>query len=138
MGDIASKWPQILVAIAGAAILAALPLTLSPYGISSGIVFFANVALVFSIGLILHARSLNAERMDRIEAWRELGPHERPAGMQGRQWAFRLFEEQQLRFANGAAAVAIALSAAALTLGQTGDVRQAHAEAKNSTITVAR
>ena len=99
----------------------------------------ANVALVFAIGLILHARSLSAERLDRIEAWRELSPRERPAGPHGRQWAFRLFEEQQLRFAKGAAAVAIALSAAALTLSQTGDVRQTHAEAKSPpAITVAR
>lgn len=98
----------------------------------------ANVALVFAIGLILHAKSLSAERMDRIEAWRELGAHERPAGMQGRQWAFKVFEEQQLRFAKGAAAVAIALSAAALTLSQTGDARQAHADAKIATTAVAR
>ncbi len=99
----------------------------------------ANVALVFSIALILHARHLNADRLDRIEAWRTLDAHERPAGAHGRQWAFRMFEEQQLRFAKGAAAVAIALSATALTLSQTGDVRPAHAEARISAgATVAR
>ena len=40
-----SKWPVFLAAIVGAAILAALPLGLSAYGVSTGIVYFANIAL---------------------------------------------------------------------------------------------
>lgn len=40
-----SKWPIFLAAIVGAAVLAALPLNLSAYGVSTGIVYFANIAL---------------------------------------------------------------------------------------------
>jgi branched-chain amino acid transport system permease protein len=40
-----SKWPVFLAATVGTAILAALPLGLSAYGVSTGIVYFANIAL---------------------------------------------------------------------------------------------
>jgi len=40
-----SKWLAFSAAIIGAAILAALPLGLSAYGVSTGIVYFANIAL---------------------------------------------------------------------------------------------
>ena len=40
-----SKWLAFLAAIIGAGVLAALPLGLSAYGVSTGIVYFANIAL---------------------------------------------------------------------------------------------
>ena len=40
-----SKPLAFLAAIIGAAILSALPLGLSAYGVSTGIVYFANIAL---------------------------------------------------------------------------------------------
>ena len=40
-----SKWLAFLAAIIGAGVLAALPLDLSAYGVSTGIVYFANIAL---------------------------------------------------------------------------------------------
>jgi branched-chain amino acid transport system permease protein len=45
VADTSSKWPIFLAAIIGTAILAALPLGVSAYGVSTGIVYFANIAL---------------------------------------------------------------------------------------------
>jgi hypothetical protein len=73
----------------------------------------ANVALLFSLGLIAWSQSLTDERVVLTEAWRILNPAHRPAGIGGRRWACRYLHEETLLFAKAASAVAIALSAAA-------------------------
>ena len=79
----------------------------------------ANVALLFALALMLRARQLTADRIERSEPWRALNPSERPAGAPGRRWAARTFEELLLRFAKGAAGAAIALAGSALALANT-------------------
>jgi hypothetical protein len=74
----------------------------------------ANVALLFSFGLIVWAQRLTDERIVRTEAWQMLDSAERPAGVAGRRWACRHLSDEALLFAKGAAAVAVALSASAL------------------------
>lgn len=72
--------------------------------------FGANVALLFSVGLIAWRSHLDEERIVRTEAWRALAPEERPAGEAGRRWALNSFEELALRFARASSAVAIVLA----------------------------
>jgi hypothetical protein len=47
----------------------------------------ANVALLFSLGLIAWNSRLDDERVIRTEAWHLLPPEQRPAGQAGRRWA---------------------------------------------------
>ena len=74
----------------------------------------ANVALLFSLGLIEWSQSLTDDRVVSTQAWRMLNPGQRPAGIGGRRWACRYLRDQALPFAEAASAVAAALSAAAL------------------------
>ena len=74
----------------------------------------ANVALLFSLGLIAWSQSLTDERVVSTEAWRLLSPAQRPAGIGGRRLACRHLRDEALLFAEAASAVAAALSAAAL------------------------
>lgn len=73
----------------------------------------AHVALLFSCGLIVWSDRLTEERVVWTEAWRMLQPSQRPAGWAGRRWAHRYLTDMALRFAEGASALAIALSALA-------------------------
>jgi hypothetical protein len=74
----------------------------------------ANVALLFSSGLIVWSEQLTDERVVWTEAWRMLRPSQRPAGRAGRRWAHGCLSDMALRFAEGASGLAIALSASAL------------------------
>jgi hypothetical protein len=74
----------------------------------------ANVALLFSFGLIVWSEQLTDERVVWTAAWRMLKPSQRPAGRGGRRWAHRCLSDMALRFAEGASGLAIALSASAL------------------------
>lgn len=76
----------------------------------------ANVALLFSLGLIAWSQQLTDERIVWTEAWRMLSPAERPAGVVGRRWACRHLSDEALAFAKAAAAVAAVLSASAFLL----------------------
>jgi len=76
----------------------------------------ANMALIFAVALSIYAGWLTEERIPRTEAWRATTPSERPAGFAGLRWARNHLEELVLRFAKGASAAAIALSATALVL----------------------
>jgi hypothetical protein len=73
----------------------------------------ANVALLFSLGLIAWSQSLTDERIVSTEAWRILNPAQRPAGLGGRRWACRCLRDLALLFAKDASAVAVGLAAAA-------------------------
>ena len=73
----------------------------------------AHVALLFSLGMIAWSQSLTDERVVSTEAWRLLGPGERPAGSGGRRCACSLLRDEALLFAKAASAVAAALSVSA-------------------------
>jgi hypothetical protein len=73
-----------------------------------------TVALFFSVGLVARALRLRDDRMDRIEAWRQLDPEQRPDDESGRRWARDSFEEVLLRTAKTAAQIAIGFYCAAL------------------------
>ena len=64
----------------------------------------ANVALLFSLGLIAWSQSLTDDRVVSTQAWRMLNPGQRPAGIGGRQWACRHLRDQALLFAEAASA----------------------------------
>ena len=78
------------------------------------IVIAANMALIFSLGLIVWARRLTDERIVSTQAWRILEPSQRPAGIGGRRCARLYLTEVALRFAKTSSAVAAGLSASAL------------------------
>ncbi len=82
------------------------------------IAFFigANVALLFSLGLIVWSQQLTDDRIVATEAWRMLAPSQRPGGIGGRRLARLYLSDMALQFAKAASAVAAALSASALVL----------------------
>jgi hypothetical protein len=101
-------WRAFLVA------LVALVLMVTRFQLAPAFLIGANIALLFSLGLIAWCDRLSAERIVWTEAWRMLGPNQRPAGGAGRNLAYRCLREIALRFAKAASVVAIALSASAL------------------------
>ena len=84
------------------------------YCVAGALIIAANVALIFSLGLIVWARRLTDERIASTEAWRTLKPSQRPAGIGGRRWARLYLNDVALRFAKASSAVAAGLSASAL------------------------
>ena len=76
----------------------------------------ANVALLFSLGLIVWSERLSSDRIVWTEAWQMLRPDQRPAGSAGRTGAYDCLRDLALQFAKGASAVAAALSASAFLL----------------------
>jgi len=70
----------------------------------------ANLALLFSLVLIAQTWRLDERRVARGMFWRTVPPQERPRGEAGLRMARLALEETWLRFAKGAAAVAIVLS----------------------------
>ena len=85
-------------------------------GLPAAFLIGANVALLFSVGLIAWRSLLDETQIVRTAAWRTLGPKERPAGEAGRRWALNNLEELTLRFAKASSAVAIALAGTALVM----------------------
>lgn len=84
------------------------------YQVPGAFVVAANVALIFSLGLIVWTRRLTDERIVSTQAWRILAPSQRPAGIGGRRSACLYLNEVALRFARASAAVAAGLCASAL------------------------
>ena len=102
-------WRTILVAVVAAVLIAVGPVP----GLAT-ILAGAHVALLFAIALMLWADRVSHERIARSEAWRILPSAERPAGEGGRKLAARDLRRLTLQFAEGASALAIALSGTAL------------------------
>ena len=102
-------WRAFLAALSGLILIVT-------HGIALAVAFLisANIALLFSLGLIVWSEQLNEESVVRTEPWRMLKPSQRPAGRAGRKWAYECLRDTALRFAKGASALAIALSASAL------------------------
>jgi hypothetical protein len=88
----------------------------------------ANIALAFSLGLILRAARLNEDRVTRTEPWRVLEPDQRPAGPTGQRQASDDLKGILLHNAKAAATIAIALYSSSLisSLGRE-TTRAAHA-----------
>lgn len=104
-------WRAFLVAL----IALALIVTRS-FKLAAAFLIGANVALLFSLGLIVWSERLTEQRIVWTEAWRMLKPSQRPAGRAGRRWALSCLSDVALRFAQVVSVLAIALSASALML----------------------
>ena len=99
-----------------AALIAVVLMVTRSFELAAAFLIGANVALLFSVGLIAWKSQLDEEHIVRTEAWRALGPGERPAGEGGRRWALNSLEELTLRFAKASSAVAIVLAGTALVI----------------------
>jgi hypothetical protein len=104
-------WRAIL-----AALIAAVLMITRTVELAAAFLLGANIALLFSVGLIAWTSQLDEEQIVRTEAWRMLGPEEQPAGRAGRRCALANLEEMALRFAKASSAIAIALTGAVLVL----------------------
>ena len=87
-------WRAFLVAL----IALALIVTRS-FELAAAFLIGANVALLFSLGLIVWSERLTEQRIVWTEAWRMLKPSQRPAGRAGRRWALSCLSDVALRFA---------------------------------------
>ena len=92
----------------------------------------ANIALVFSLGLVLRAACLREDRIERTEVWRILRPQERPIGDAGRRSARDDLQELLLRFAQAAAGIAIVLYTTSLLISLNAQSRSLHAVVTSS------
>jgi hypothetical protein len=104
-------WRAILAAVAAVVLMFT-----ESFELTAAVLIGANMALLFSLGLIAWTDMLSEERIVRTEAWRTLPSNQRPVGVAGRRWARNCLKETGLRFAEAASAIAIALSASALVL----------------------
>ena len=92
----------------------------------------ANIALVFSLGMVLRAACLREDRIERTEVWRILRPQERPIGDAGRRSARDDLKDLLLRFAQDAAGVAIVLYTTSLFISLNAQSRSLHAVVTSS------
>jgi hypothetical protein len=104
-------WRTILVAL-----IAAVLMVTHTIELKAALLVGANIALLFSVGLIAWTSQHDEEQIVRTEAWRTLMPEERPAGKIGRFCALNCLEEIAFRFAKASAAVAAALAGAVLAI----------------------
>ena len=71
----------------------------------------ATVALLFALVLMARAGRLTERTVTRGRFWRTVPPRNRPPGQAGARLAHRVLRETWLRFAKGAAVIAIVLPA---------------------------
>jgi hypothetical protein len=90
----------------------------------------ANIALLFALGLIAKARALNDHSICRGQFWRALPPRQRPSAEPALRVARTALEQTFLRFAKGAAALAIVLCV--LAAASHGDSGAALADARHT------
>ena len=96
------------------ALVAVLAIALQDLDRPSALLVAANVALLFALVLMARAGRLTDVSILRGQFWRTLSPRERLPGEAGARIARRALHETWLKFAKGAAAVAIVLSSVAL------------------------
>jgi hypothetical protein len=96
-----------------ATIVAVLLIVLNDVGLASAFLIAANLALLFAFVLMAWAGRLTDRRIRRGQLWRTLPPQRRVAGEAGLRMARQALQFAYLRFASGAAALAIVLSALA-------------------------
>ena len=104
-------WRAFLVAL----ITLVLMITRS-FELAAAFLIGANVALLFSLGLMVWSEWLSEERIVWTEAWRMLKPSQQPAGRAGRRWAHSCLSDVALRFAQVASVLAITLSTSAFMI----------------------
>jgi hypothetical protein len=96
-----------------ATLTAILLVTLNDFEPTTALLVATNITLIFSLALVVCAGRLTDRNIERGQFWRTLPPKERPAGKAGVRTARQVLETTWLRFAKGAAAFAIVLSALA-------------------------
>jgi autotransporter translocation and assembly factor TamB len=99
-------WRAILAALIGLVSMATCRL-----GPAATTLIGANVALLFSLGLMASLQWSAGQRIVWTKAWRMLPANRRPAGQSGRRLARDCQRDLTLRFAQGASAVASRLEA---------------------------
>jgi hypothetical protein len=97
-------WYAVLTTIVSVLVIASHDLALA-----SALLAAATLALLFALILMAWAGRLSEQRITRSQFWHALAPQKRPAGDAGPRMACRVLEETWLRFAKGAAAVAIVM-----------------------------
>src|SRR5262245_26573593 len=106
-------------------IIAVLAIALHDLDRSASLLVAANVALLFALVLMARAGRLTDRNVVRGEFWRTLAPQERPRGEAGARIARRALHETWLKFAQGAAAVAVVLSSLAFVSNGAGQAKAA-------------
>jgi hypothetical protein len=118
-------WYAFLTAL-GAVLL----ISLNDVALPTGLLIAANVALLFALLLMAWIGRLTDRRILRGQFWRTIPPRKRAAGEAGLRMARQALEHTWLRFAKGAAMVAIVLAGLAYasngltTRGLAGTVRK--------------
>ena len=103
-----------------ATLVAVLLIVLNDFEPSTALLIGANLTLLFSLVLVARAGQLSERQIKRGQFWRTLPPKTRPMGDAGLRMARQVLEMTWLRFAKGAAAVAIILSGLAYLSHGTG------------------
>jgi hypothetical protein len=112
-------WRAILAALIGLVSMATCRL-----GPAATTLIGANVALLFSLGLMASLQWSAGQRIVWTKAWRMLPANRRPAGQSGRRLARDCQRDLTLRFAQGASAV---LAPRGIAMAQLGDLVRAKA-----------
>jgi hypothetical protein len=110
-----------------ATLVAVLLIVVNDFESTTALLIAANLTLLFALVLVARATGLTEQRIVRGQLWRTVPPKQRPAGEAGLRMARDVLEVTWLRFARGAAAMAIILSALAyLSHGSGQAAAQSH------------
>ena len=93
-----------------ATLVSVLFIVLQDFEPATALLIAANITLLFSLVLMARAGGLTDRRITRGNFWHTLPPAKRPPGEAGLRMARQALQETWLRFAKGAAAIAIILS----------------------------
>jgi hypothetical protein len=93
-----------------ATLVSLLFIVLQDFEPATALLIAANITLLFALVLMARAGCLTDRRITRGNFWRTLPLAKRPPGEAGLRMARQALQETWLRFAKGAAAVAIMLS----------------------------
>lgn len=107
-------WRTILITL-----VSVLCAVLYDLGLTADLLIGANVALIFSLWLIASTGRLTERHVARHSIWRTVPVQKRPPGEAGLRMARGAIEDVSLRFAKGAAGVAIVLAALAFVSNNT-------------------
>jgi hypothetical protein len=116
-------WYAVLTVIVGV-----LAIALHDLDRPAALLVAANVALLFALVLMARAGRLTDINILRGQFWRTLPPRERPRGEAGVRIARRALHETWLKFAKGAAVVAIMLSSLAFVSNGVEQAKAARAQ----------
>jgi hypothetical protein len=101
-------WQSFLAVLAAILLIA-----LNDIEPATALLIAANFALIFSVVLVIRASLLDERQVVRTSCWHTVPARRRPPGEAGPRLARAALAEMWLRFAKGAAAVAIVLCALA-------------------------